>query len=104
MQEMLADHFYSRSACPACSRVLWLRGLPYRALDDDIKGFFAPLAVTKVHICKRGGEIACGRELLMLFSFLSMVYFSGRATGEAYVQFGSRKEAGEAMIKNYLRR
>ncbi|KAL0021204.1 hypothetical protein WJX79_000077 [Trebouxia sp. C0005] len=29
------------------SRVLWLRGLPFRAVDDDMKRFFAPLTVTR---------------------------------------------------------
>lgn len=47
------------------SRVLWLRGLPFRAVDDDMKRFFAPLTVTRVRICKRGGENACGKELLL---------------------------------------
>lgn len=41
---------------PARSRVLRLRGLPYRAVEDDIILFLAPLPVIRVHVCRRNGE------------------------------------------------
>ncbi|KAL0043681.1 hypothetical protein WJX82_005276 [Trebouxia sp. C0006] len=72
---MLVSDLAGRPARPARSRVLRLRGLPYRALEDDIFRFLEPLIVTRVHICKK----------------------HGRPTGEAYVQFASRHGAGEAL-------
>ncbi|DBA74130.1 TPA: hypothetical protein ACH3X1_010935 [Trebouxia sp. C0004] len=69
---MLVSDLASR---PARSRVLRLRGLPYRALEDDIFRFLEPLIVTRVHLCRR----------------------NGRTTGEAHVQFESRHGAGEAL-------
>ena len=53
---MLVNDLANRPARPARSRVLRLRGLPYRALEDDIILFLAPLPVTRVHICRRNGE------------------------------------------------
>ena len=53
---MLVSDLSSRPARPARSRVLRLRGLPYRAVEDDILLFLAPLIVTRVHICKRNGK------------------------------------------------
>ena len=53
---MLVSDLASRPARPARSRVLRLRGLPYRALEDDILHFLDPLCVTRVHICRRNGE------------------------------------------------
>lgn len=72
---MLVSDLASRPARPARSRVLRLRGLPYRALEDEIFRFLEPLIVTRVHLCRR----------------------NGRTTGEAYVQFESRHGAGEAL-------
>ena len=53
---MLVNDLANRPARPARSRVLRLRGLPYRAVEDDIILFLAPLPVIKVHICRRSGE------------------------------------------------
>ncbi|KAA6418359.1 MAG: hypothetical protein FRX49_11724 [Trebouxia sp. A1-2] len=72
---MLVSDLASRPARPARSRVLRLRGLPYRALEDEIFRFLEPLIVTRVHLCRR----------------------NGRTTGEAYVQFENRHGAGEAL-------
>jgi hypothetical protein len=53
---MLVSDLASRPARPARSRVLRLRGLPYRALEDEIFRFLEPLVVTRVHLCRRNGE------------------------------------------------
>ncbi len=53
---MLVSDLASRPARPACSRVLRLRGLPYRALEGEIFRFLEPVIVTKVHICRRNCE------------------------------------------------
>lgn len=53
---MLVSDLASRPARPARSRVLRLRGLPYRALEDEIFRFLEPLIVTRVHLCRRNGE------------------------------------------------
>lgn len=63
------------SVKPARSSVLRLRGLPYQATEDDIRGFFTGFVPVVIHTCKR----------------------NGRATGEAYVQFGSETEAARAI-------
>lgn len=54
---MLVNDLATRPARPARSRVLRLRGLPYRAVEDDIIHFLAPLPVIRVHVCRRNGEI-----------------------------------------------
>ena len=54
---MLVNDLANRPARPARSRVLRLRGLPYRAVEDDIILFLAPLPVIRVHICRRNGEL-----------------------------------------------
>jgi hypothetical protein len=53
---MLVSHLAGRPTRPAHSRVLRLRGLPYRALEDEIFRFLEPLILTRVHICRRKGE------------------------------------------------
>ena len=58
-QGMLVSEPGIRPARPARSRVLRLRGLPYRAVEDDILLFLAPLAVTRVEICRRNGGYQC---------------------------------------------
>ena len=56
-----------------------MRGLPYKATENDIYNFFSPLNPVRVHI-----EI--GRD--------------GRVTGEADVEFAIHKEAMAAMSKD----
>ncbi len=64
---MLVSDLASRPARPARSRVLRLRGLPYRALEDEIFRFLEPLIVTRVHLCRRNGE-HIGQMLLFVVS------------------------------------
>ena len=101
---MLVSDLAGRPARPARSRVLRLRGLPYRALEDDIFRFLEPLIVTRVHICKKHGEHI--RQMLLFVASVAhhaSTCFIGRPTGEAYVQFASRHGAGEALgSKNRL--
>lgn len=95
---MLVSHLAGRPARPARSRVLRVRGLPYRALDDDIFRFLEPLSVTRVHICRINGEHI--RQVLLFVASAALyasIYLIGRTTGEAYVQFESRHGAGEAL-------
>ena len=60
---MLVTDLANRPARPARSRVLRLRGLPYRALEDDITVFLSPVRVTRVHICRRNG----GHGVLLIY-------------------------------------
>ena len=80
---------------PARSRVLRLRGLPYRALADDITLFLSPWRVTRVQICRHNG----GHGLLFIYQKYSTdkLSLAGRTTGEAHVQFNNRHEAGQAL-------
>lgn len=59
---MLGDDLATRPARHTRPRVLRLRGLPYRAVEEDIQRFFAPLAVARVYICRRNGETSRGQE------------------------------------------
>ena len=52
---MLGDDLASRPTRHSRSRVLRLRGLPYRAVEEDIRQFFTPIAVTRVYLCRRNG-------------------------------------------------
>lgn len=70
---MLVSDLGSRSARPARSRVLRLRGLPYRALEDDILLFLAPLRVTRVHICRRNGEHVCPDAIVVVVKGNSLI-------------------------------
>ncbi|XP_063289662.1 heterogeneous nuclear ribonucleoprotein H3 isoform X1 [Pelobates fuscus] len=56
-----------------------MRGLPFRATESDIAGFFSPLAPIRVHI-----DIGA----------------DGRATGEADVEFATHEDAVAAMSKD----
>ncbi|XP_018422598.1 PREDICTED: heterogeneous nuclear ribonucleoprotein H3 [Nanorana parkeri] len=56
-----------------------MRGLPFRATESDIAGFFSPLTPIRVHI-----DIGA----------------DGRATGEADVEFGTHEDAVGAMSKD----
>ena len=64
---MLVNDLANRPARPARSRVLRLRGLPYRAVEDDIVFFLVPLPVTRVHVCRRNGESG-NADLSLTFS------------------------------------
>lgn len=94
---MLVNDLANRPARPARSRVLRLRGLPYRALEDDIVLFLAPLPITRVHICRRNGEHKLQSASYVRPGTAVVLLFSGRTTGEAYVQFSTRHEAGQAV-------
>ncbi|KAM7523969.1 hypothetical protein LguiA_013871 [Lonicera macranthoides] len=63
------------------TEILKLRGLPFSVIKSDIVKFFGELKLTgdKIHIAFRP---------------------DGKATGEAYVEFGSVDEATEAMGKD----
>ena len=66
----------ARSTTPHCVR---MRGLPFSATEQNVLEFFAPLTPVAVH----------------------MEYDrSGRASGEATVDFATHEEASEAMGKN----
>ena len=52
---MLGDDLASRPSRHPRSRILRLRGLPYRAVEEDISQFFASLAVARLYICRRNG-------------------------------------------------
>lgn len=96
---MLVSDPGSRPARPARSRVLRLRGLPYRAVEDDILRFLAPLSVLRVDICRRNGKSISARKTYRK-GFGRQIYnkqSAGRTTGEAYVQLASRLEAGKAL-------
>nr|KAF6477656.1 heterogeneous nuclear ribonucleoprotein F [Molossus molossus] len=56
-----------------------LRGLPYKATENDIYSFFSPLSPVRVHI-----EVGP----------------DGRVTGEADVEFATHEEAAAAMCKD----
>ncbi|CAK0735830.1 hypothetical protein CVIRNUC_000646 [Coccomyxa viridis] len=56
------------------SALLRLRGLPYNATEEEIKGFFGEFQTVNVSICRR----------------------DGRATGEAYIEFADAEKAQQA--------
>ena len=73
---MLVNDLANRPARPARSRVLRLRGLPYRAVEDDIVIFLAPLLVIRVHVCRRNGEFATADLSDVLWrTAVMLVYF-----------------------------
>ncbi|XP_006824910.1 heterogeneous nuclear ribonucleoprotein H3-like isoform X2 [Saccoglossus kowalevskii] len=59
--------------------VIHMRGLPFRATDQEIRQFFQPVNPTKVHIQYESG---------------------GRATGEADVEFATHEDAVAGMSKD----
>lgn len=61
------------------ARFIHMRGLPFKATNDDIIKFFKPFNPIKIHII-------CDK--------------SGRSSGEADVEFATHEEATEAMIKD----
>jgi len=61
--------------------VVRLRGLPFEASKDDIADFFGELEIEENGI-------------------LMVTDFNGRASGEAYVQFTSTRDADRALSKN----
>ena len=64
---MLVNDLANRPARPARSRVLRLRGLPYRAQEDDVTLFLAPLRVTRVHICRRNGGSGLQIDITLIY-------------------------------------
>merc|ERR1719334_483987 len=64
---------------PTTGHAVHMRGLPFRASEADVMTFFSPLVPSAIHI-----------------------HFepSGRATGEADVEFESHEDAVEAMKRD----
>ncbi|XP_043713431.1 heterogeneous nuclear ribonucleoprotein H [Telopea speciosissima] len=65
------------------TEILKLRGLPFSVTKAEIVDFFGDIGVTEERI-----HIACRPD--------------GKATGEAYVEFGSAEEAKKAMCKDKM--
>lgn len=56
-----------------------MRGIPFRASEGEIYEFFAPLRPTSIEMVREA---------------------SGRPSGEARVEFGSRQEYDDALLKD----
>lgn len=66
-----------------CVAVLRMRGLPFKATEADIEGFFEQ---TGVRVLEGGIHICKGHD--------------GRVTGEAYVEFGSEEDARRGLQRH----
>ncbi|KAF6081420.1 heterogeneous nuclear ribonucleoprotein H1 [Phyllostomus discolor] len=78
----MSDHRYGDGGSTFQSTTghcVHMRGLPYRATENDIYNFFSPLNPVRVHI-----EIGP----------------DGRVTGEADVEFATHEDAVAAMSKD----
>ncbi|VDL84833.1 unnamed protein product, partial [Nippostrongylus brasiliensis] len=64
---------------PGQKYTLKMRGVPFRAIEADIYDFFEPIRPTHVEIIHEA---------------------SGRPSGEARVEFSSRKDYDEALLKD----
>lgn len=100
---MLGDDLANRPTRHPRSRVLRLRGLPYRAVEEDIHQFFAPVVVARIYVCRRNGAPFSPTSSTVHSSFILDVtgQSAGRTTGEAYAEFEDSAQAGEALrVKN----
>lgn len=73
------DYYLGEEETLAADYVVHMRGLPFKATDDDITNFFSP--IVPVRIYREYGD-------------------DGRISGEANVEFASFQDAQAAMQKN----
>jgi len=73
------DDFYVEDNKLQSEYVVHMRGLPFKATDDDISNFFSPIVPVRIH--REYGD-------------------DGRISGEANVEFASYQDAQAAMQKN----
>lgn len=77
-----------------------LRGLPYDVIEDEISTFFQGFETTLIHICRRDGApcaLPSSEEVTERAMGSDVGCVTGRATGEAYVEFKTAAIAEEAV-------